>query len=136
MARDTNILDSLSSVLQGLTVEAVNTQELLRDQYLEDLEVFLAQAQPDQPAQPDRELPDQVICQLAPPFPFLRSQEISCRARLEVRRERGFSIGARLVNMGYELRYGSSESSDSTITLEVEQVPSAKASRQDRGASS
>jgi hypothetical protein len=57
------------------------------------------------------------------PRMMLRSFEISTRVAVSVERTHGVEVRVLPLNIGYDLRYGSTATSESRIRVRVEQVP-------------
>ncbi|MEM7307899.1 MAG: hypothetical protein AAF682_14565 [Planctomycetota bacterium] len=104
-------------MIQALARSAVQVQRRLDEAYEGDLQRFapaslaLTQALGDGARA------------LAPAREVARSVRLEASAVLSVERSRGFRVGATVVNVGYQARFGSAEAYGSRLRVEIEQAP-------------
>ena len=70
---------------------------------------------------PEEARPD--LLPLAPKRMRIARMDVECRVNLGVRREVGFYIGARILNLSADLRYQETDGGESRLKITVEQVP-------------
>ena len=101
--------------LLGLAAgSAVETQRILDRRFTHDLRRHLRDRERIAPCIADA---------LAPPRQQVTEQTLDLSVALVVRRTHGVEIGARVLEAGYAVRYGTTRERESRITITVEQVP-------------
>lgn len=111
----------IKNLIAKLAMDAINIQMILDEDYLvqeRQFEILM------------REAPGIIkdaLLPLRPPRYDARKFELTFRVLLSINREKEFEIRAVPLNIGYNLRYGSTATSESRINLQVEQVPIPKA---------
>lgn len=114
---------TLSELVQHLARDTIEVQKLWDLAYKDEVKRFKYLArQTGEALQNDKELA-QVLIDIAPSRMFMRNSEIDTRIRIAVEREYGYAIKAVPLNLGYDVRFGTTVTSGSSIHIQVEQVP-------------
>jgi hypothetical protein len=108
---------TLTDLLAALARDAVVTQ-LRLDAHVGSAQESHAAAVAAAPAE-QRAL----LAELMPPDLRVTSFRMRCRARIEIGSAAGVAIGARPLNLGYDLLHRTSRDTDATVSVEVVQAP-------------
>lgn len=63
---------------------------------------------------------------LVPPHSLIKEFEVSTSIRVEARSSKGYEIKVLPLNLGYHARYGTAEAGESSISIQVNQIPLSK----------
>jgi len=114
-------MNSIKNLIAKLATDAINVQMILDyDHSMQErqFEVLMSEA----PG-----IVKDALLVFRPPKYDVREFELTFRVLLSISREQRYEIKAVPLNMGYDLRYGSTATSESRIKIRVEQVPIPKA---------
>jgi hypothetical protein len=110
-------MNSIENVVAKLATDAINIRIILDEYHSSQVKEFEALIWSASGITKDLLLP------LRPPKYDVRKFELAFRITLSINREKGFEIRVVPLNIGYDLRYGSTSTSESTINLQVVSVP-------------
>lgn len=108
---------SFGELMQRLARDAIRIQQRLDAAHADEWRRFERVV-----AAVGHEVPE-VARALAPSRLRVHRFELACRVRLEVDRRHGYEIKAMPLNVGYDVRYGTTAADESRVRLEVVQVP-------------
>ncbi|MFC1822087.1 hypothetical protein ACFL9T_05220 [Thermodesulfobacteriota bacterium] len=115
------IMYPIKNLIAKLAMDAINIQLILDEDHEiqeREFEELVSQA----PG-----IIKDALLPLKPTKYQVRKFELTTRILLSIRREIEFEVRAVPLNLGYDHRYGSTATSESMITFQVEQVPIPKA---------
>ena len=115
------IMNPIKSLIAKLATDAINIQLILDEDHSVQERAFKA-VMSEAP-----EIIKDVLLPLRPLKYEVRKFDLTLRVLLSISREKGFEVRALPLNLGYDLRYGTTATSESRITFQVEQVPIPKA---------
>jgi hypothetical protein len=109
---------SLQSALEHATAGVIEMQEVLDRAYADELRLYRDLLRTDPSGSTSS-----FLTELVPLRQRMEYSEMDFSVMIDLQRTHGFDIQAKMLNLGYEHRYGITRSEASRIKITVHQVP-------------